>query len=230
MDTRPSYRDKYSIVIPAAGIGRRMKIYGPKSLIKIQDEKTIISRSLEYIDKSFKQYEIIVVGGYQINKLREELRDDVKIKFNPDYETKNVADSLRIGIEEATTDKVLVIYGDLIFNEECINLPFRKESAIVICNSMQKHEVGCIVENNYLQHIFYQLPNKWAQIAYFTGKELELMKKLINDKKTKMWFGFEVINEILTLGGKFKVFTPEKGKAIDIDSSYDLKFYYENFN
>ena len=33
---------KYSIIIPSAGMGKRMRSYGPKSLIKITPEKNIV--------------------------------------------------------------------------------------------------------------------------------------------------------------------------------------------
>ena len=230
MDNRPSYRDKYSIIIPAAGIGRRMRIHGPKSLIPIQGGKTILSNQLENIKECFRHYEIVLIGGYQIDKLTRDIPKNTKIIYNKNYEKTNVLDSIRLGLEEITTDKVIILYGDLIFNKNCLNLPFYNSSAIVICNTMQKEEVGCIIENNTIENMFYQLPNKWAQISYFTGFELYKLKNLCNHDNYRMWFGFEAINTIISMGGKFEALKPEDGRAIDIDSSYDLKYYNENFN
>jgi hypothetical protein len=78
--------------------------------------------------------------------------------------------------------------------------------------------------------VFYQLPNKWAQISFFTGKELQLLKETLKNQATDVWFGFEIINQIINYGGQFQALTPENGNALDIDSSLDLKLYYENFN
>jgi choline kinase len=230
MESRPSYRDKYSFVIPAAGLGRRMKTYGPKSLIQIDDYETILSRQIRHIQDSFKRFEIILVGGYQIEKLQKSIPKNVKLVYNNDYENSNVARSIKIGLEHVKTEKVIFIYGDLIFNQECINLPFHKESSVVICDNMKKEEVGCIINDSKLQNVFYQLPNKWAQISFFTGKELQLLKETLKNQATDVWFGFEIINQIINYGGQFQALTPENGNALDIDSSLDLKLYYENFN
>lgn len=219
---RPSHRDKYTIIIPAAGLGKRMKIYGPKSLININDEQTILSKQLDDINAVFKKCEIIVIGGYEYNKLHSDYKN-VKFIFNSKYETTNVLYSIGIGINKAKTDKVLVVYGDLVFNQECINLPFNKESAIVVSSGMKDEEVGCIYNHGLLESLFYKLPKKWAQISFFTGKELQMLKAILKEPRHEYLFGFEAINIIVNQGGVFKVYEPTNGFAIDIDSSYDLK-------
>ena len=215
---RPSYRDKYSVIIPAAGMGRRMKIYGPKSLIAINKKHTILSKQLMSINSCFRRHEIILVGGFEHEKLPR--IPNVKMIVNPDYEHTNVLHSINLALRKIKNNKVVVIYGDLVFNKACLNLPFYKESAIVTSDTMKDEEVGCVVQNGKLEHMFYGLPNKWSQIAFFTGKELELLRDVSHNK---MWFGFEAINEILVREGEFKVFNPKHGKSVDIDCSYDLK-------
>lgn len=222
MEPRPSYRDKYTIIIPAAGLGKRMKIYGPKSLVKISDSHTILSKQIETINMCFKHCEIIVVGGYQYEKLQSDIKN-VKFIYNKDYETTNVLYSIGLGLKRAKTNKILVIYGDLVFNKECIDLPFNKESAVVVSSTMKDEEVGCIYNDGFLENVFYKIPKKWAQIVFFTGTELDILKNIIKQEKTSYWFGFEAINDIIVRGGIFKVFEPTNGRAIDIDSSYDLK-------
>ena len=224
---RPSNRDKYTIIIPAAGLGRRMKTYGPKSLTPLT-HGTILSRQLKLIYESFNYSEVILVGGFEIDKLAKNLDDKVKLVYNENYETTNVLHSIHLGLRKVKTDRVLVVYGDLVFNKQCVYLPFHGESGIVVADGMKDEEVGCIFKNNILENIYYGLSNKWAQIAYFTGLELELLKTI--SEKNPDWFGFEAINQIITLGGNFKVFLPKYGQASDIDSTYDLKKLDENFN
>ncbi|MFZ9376704.1 MAG: 2-C-methyl-D-erythritol 4-phosphate cytidylyltransferase, partial [Candidatus Fonsibacter ubiquis] len=57
------------IIIPAAGIGKRMKSHGPKANIKIDEKNTVITRILSIIKKSFGKTETIVVLGFQKEKL-----------------------------------------------------------------------------------------------------------------------------------------------------------------
>ena len=88
---------------------------------------------------------------------------------------------------------------------------------------MADEEVGCVIgENNNLENIMYDLPNKWGQIAVFIGTELQLLKELCWDKKNYRKFGFEIINSIMDRGGKFKCIDHETIKIIDIDNSKDI--------
>lgn len=207
-----------------------MKIYGPKSLIKINGKHSIISRQLKIVRNKFEEHEIIVVCGDELNAVRKGISDTTNIKFvhNENATTTNVVYSIGLGLQQATTEKILIVYGDLIFEKCCLDLSFKQSTVVVTTRGMKTEEVGCICNNTKLENIFYQLPLKWAQISYFCGKELKYLKEISLDKRYSNWFGFEAINEIINRGGEFLVESPD-GWAMDIDSSYDLK-KYENFN
>ncbi len=44
--------EKYSIIIPAAGMGKRMKSFGPKPLIKLTPSLNILDNQLNIINKN----------------------------------------------------------------------------------------------------------------------------------------------------------------------------------
>ena len=84
--------------------------------------------------------------------------------------------------------------------------------------------MGCIVDkHNYLTHLMYDLPDKWGQIAVFTGKELEYLRQFCWEDKNACRFGFEVMNQIIDKGGKFLCISNDKIKMVDIDSSKDIQ-------
>ena len=60
---------RYSIIIPSAGMGKRMRSYGPKSLIKIAPDKNIVENQIEIINNNFTNHEIILVCGFEADKL-----------------------------------------------------------------------------------------------------------------------------------------------------------------
>lgn len=217
------HKQRYSIVIPAAGQGKRMKSYGPKPLIRLND-KTLLEHQLQQIRSTFIQYEIILVTGFEHDRVVKNLPPDVKTVTNKYYEETNVVHSISLGLIAAKTDNVLVVYGDLVFNREAIQLPLLKESLVTIDPSgyMQKDEVGCVVENNRLTNMMYGLPDKWGQMVFLTGKELYLFKKIVTSKDCSRYFGFEMINEIMADGGKFRAYTPKNAESLDIDTSKDI--------
>ena len=196
----PKQNRKYSIIIPAAGSGVRMKKYGPKSLIRVNNKENIFERQCRIIDKVFRWYEIILVTGFQYEKVEKNVSPKITIVQNTDFDTTNVIRSIGLGLDHCTTNNVIILYGDLVFNEPVINVAFDNESTAIISDTMKKEEVGCSIDNEYIEQVFYGLDNKWAQILFF-----------------------EAINYIVEKGGKIKTIIPKNAKIIDIDTSLDIK-------
>ena len=60
--------DTITVIIPAAGTGRRMKTYGPKPMISI-GKKTILQRQVDIVKAYFKNVKFIIVTGFESDKL-----------------------------------------------------------------------------------------------------------------------------------------------------------------
>jgi len=211
-----------TIIIPAAGEGLRMKSYGPKPLLKINGY-TLIQHQVIRLKSQFPDSTIILVSGYESAKVMSNSPVDIVHVENERYSSTEVVRSISLGLRAATTDRVLVVYGDLAFNGETLQYPLLDKSVLFVDNStMSAEEVGCTVVNNYVENLLYDVPNKWAQIAYFVGEELKLLKHFAHNPANEKKFGFEILNEILNKGGKFVAATPKDIKVNDIDYSKDL--------
>ncbi len=216
-------RTEIDIILPCAGLGKRMKSYGPKSLIKIKDNKTILDNQIRIINKFFPNSNIIMVCGFEKEHLMNNSPQEIMKIENEYYETTNVVRSLGLALRICKKD-VLIVYGDLVFNEECIKIMnLNKSSVLAGHNIMSESEIGCIENQGYLQSMMYDLPNKWGQMAFFKNKELKLLKDICWKQENFNMFGFEAINQIISNGGKFIMCGSNKAKAIDIDSSKDLE-------
>lgn len=216
---------KCSIIIPSAGEGYRMKSYGPKSLLKLTPDTNIIARQLDIINQVLgKNNEIILITGFEAGKLMNRTPDNLIKIENEKYDTTNVLRSIGIGLRAATTENILVIYGDLVFNKQALNTSFT-ESKIVIDRSgyMTDNEVGCISDKGKLESIMYDnQENKWGHISFFTGKELKILKTLAWDSSKYSFYGFEAINTIVEKGGKFTLHDDSKIGVMDVDCTNDL--------
>ena len=62
--------DSITVIIPAAGEGRRMKSYGPKPLIQLT-KGTILDRQIRLIDKVLGPVDFIIVAGFECDKLMD---------------------------------------------------------------------------------------------------------------------------------------------------------------
>ena len=212
---------KYTIIIPSAGLATRMKAYGPKSLITINN-KTILQRQLEWIKKNFINNEIIIIGGFKANDLFDNTPEHLIKIENERFADTNVVRSIGLGLRACNTDHVIIINGDLYFKN--IKIAFPVYSSIIIAQYlMSDNEVGCIINDNNLTHIMYDLQPKWSQIMYLTGQELEIFKTMCWDKKNEKKYSFELLNDIVDLGYKINCINPKNFWCNDIDSIKDIK-------
>ena len=212
------------VIIPSAGIGRRMKSYGCKSLLNIQDKK-LIDIQLDHVNNRFPNNEVILITGFDSERLMNHSPDNIIKIENEKYYENNVVRSISIGLRAAKDNQyVLIIFGDILLNMKALDLINQNESSIVISNHMSENEVGCNINSKgYLEYMMFDLPNKWGHIIYLTNKELDLFKKIAWSKNKDKKFCFEVINEIVNHGGRFKCIQDEDIRIIDIDTSKDLQ-------
>ena len=212
------------VIIPSAGIGRRMKSYGCKSLLNIQDKK-LIDIQLDHVNNRFPNNEIILITGFDSERLMNHSPDNIIKIENEKYYENNVVRSISIGLRAAKDNQyVLIIFGDILLNMKALDLINQNESSIVISNHMSDNEVGCNINSKgQLEYMMFDLPNKWGHIIYLTGKELDLFKKHTWNKNKDKKFCFEIINDIVNQGGRIKCIIDDDIKVMDIDTSKDLQ-------
>lgn len=216
--------EKISIIIAAAGAGKKMRSIGPQALMQVKGQ-ALIDRQLALIKEAYPKAEIIVGVGHDAVRLMNYLPDYVLKVENEKYEETGVARTIGMCLRVARGDLVCIIHGDLIFNKPAL-VQNISESTIVldrIDGFLNKEEdVGCTHENGYVENLMPELKHKWAQITFLLGKELKTFKQLCwNAEKFKL-FDWEIVNEIISKGGKFRAVCPTGIKAIDVDINKDL--------
>lgn len=213
-----------SIIIPAAGMGRRMKSYGPKPLVELTPAETVIGRQQNILKKEYPDSEIIVVVGYEADTIVKYLRPDVKSVENENYETTNVVRSLGMALRAVTHDRVLIVYGDLVFNKSAVRITEGRTVAVVDSKGrMTDEEVGVTIVGSRITRFSYDLEKKWGQIVYLTGRELEMFKRVTWNRDYSKWFGFEALNKVIELGGNIRAVEPRRMKIAEIDTSKDIE-------
>jgi len=220
-----SQHSNFSVVIPAAGMGHRMKSYGPKALINLYGETTLIERQIEKIWSAYPGADIFIVVGFEAEKIRKKLSEyPVRFIYNPIHEQTNVLYSIGLALQACLSEEIMIVYGDLIFNEITIK-NLKGSSSIVVDKKgfLKKSEVGIIVQDKKAMNFSFGLDTKWAQISCLSGKELSLFKKISTRPDTSQWLGYEGLNYVLENGGEISAISPRTMKLIEIDTAKDLE-------
>ena len=141
------------------------------------------------------------------------------------YEETNVVESLRLALNNSVCDNVLIIYGDLIFNQDAI-LGITEDGSCAVVDTKSRfknEEIGVTVVNDKISSFAYGLDTKWAQIIYLTGTELNIFRELCFDRKKNRLYPFEILNMVINRGGKIKAIEPDEMEILEVDSLRDLQ-------
>lgn len=220
------------VIVPAAGIGKRMKSHGPKANIQIDKNNTVIDRIFSIINRNFEKTENIVVVGFQKEKLTFKNKS-IKTVFNENFENTNVSKSINLGIINSSSKDCLVIYGDIVFDKNIFKNFDSSKSCIWVEKSQKRNsEIGINSENNIVEHFSYGIYPKWAHIVFLKEKDKNIFLSISNNQKTNKWFGFEILNKMIDMGVKFEIKTIEE--VVEIDTYLDInkakKFVRKNEN
>lgn len=213
-----------TVIIPSAGVGRRMKSYGPKCLIELSHGYTILDRQIEMIKSHLPNSEIIIVCGFKSDKVISKAPEECIKLENEMYEFTNVSRSVGMALRVTKSKKVLILTGDLVFNKEALTtLDYSMSCTSANEDDHKESEVGCTIdEKGNLAHMMYDLKLKWNQIVYLKDKELSMFKKEAWNSKHKKYFLFEVLNRVVSSGGKIKCVQNELVKTVDVDNAKDI--------
>lgn len=213
-----------SIIIPAAGLGKRMKAYGPKASIYLDKFQTVLQRQIKILKLIFPKSNIIVVCGFQKEKIYEIIDENIECVENKKYKDSNICLSIKLALDKCCSKKVLIINGDLVFSKEIFtNLP-KNFSWVAIDNNLNQRssEVGVTIVNDEVTNFCYGLTPKWGHIVYLMGKEMEIFKELVSLERSEKKFSFEILNDVIDMGGIIKAQVNKKWKLVEIDTSKDI--------
>lgn len=211
--------EKFAVILLYAGIAKMFR--SPRPLLEIKN-KYLFEHHLSIIENRFGIYDtdIIAVTGYESNKLMNKLPSFIKKVENENYETTSVTRSIGMGLRVTNAQNIVVIYGDLYFNRNALD--FDVDRSTLLLEKTFDGSVGCTVTDGFADILMYGLPTKWAEIAFFCGKELKILKDICWDETKYKLFGFETINLILDKGGSFKCHEDSKVRICDIDNQTQL--------
>jgi len=213
-----------TVIIPAAGIGHRMKSYGPKCLLKANQKETILQKAISNIKREYPHSDIIVIVGFESDKVMKTLPHNVRVIENTKYEETNIVESIRIGINASANKKLLIIYGDLVFNVYSIRNLTSSGSCVVVDSQsrFKDEEIGVTIVNGDVTNFAYGLTSKLCQIAYFEDAPFDALKDLCSDRRRNKLYPFELFNIIINSGISIKAKEPKGMLIREVDSLRDL--------
>lgn len=180
---------------------KRMKSKGCVGLIK-HNNKCAIQHQYRVLKTYFPDANIVYVYGFESKRFSSfvqksvDLGPGITLIHNKQYEEYNNAYSLFLS-REFLQDDCLILFGDYIPPSKLFNKFDRSCGSQVFITTNSKTKLGCIIQNNLIQNIAYDLDNYLNDIYYLSSKESSIIKNYLDDKKFHNYFVFELINKLI---------------------------------
>jgi choline kinase len=211
------------IIVLAAGAGK-MTNCGPRSLLDIKNEK-LGQRQVRIIRECYPNANIIYGLGFQADKVIDSLPQNIMFVENMEYESTSQVRTLAMCLRVSLNPCVILIMGDLLFNNEYISDLYAQTSNIIYdTDHFRPQEIGLNSYDDNLATLFaYNLVKKWGQVGFFTGAELYNLRKYVYNKENRTSCMFEALNYIIDNGGKLITKKNNHGFVLEIDGIKDLE-------
>jgi len=226
---------KLDVILLAGVMGYRMKSYGPRCLMKIRKEETVLDRQLSILGSVYANARTIVTTGFESDKVVKQYGGKLSLVEHQYYTHNNEGDEARLAINNSVADHALIICGHILFNQQAIRHIDLNESGIVI-DSRGHLDEGTISVNHTEEHvtnILYgkEFKSKWSNIVYLTGKELKMFREIVQKEQCYRHFLHEIINSVIQSGGAMRVYNDPDAQLASINSYVDyLEIQKKEYN
>jgi len=230
--------DKVTIAILSAKPGYRMKSYGPPSLLCVGSH-CLLDIQIEAIRAVHKNYEIIVCCGFEADRVSRHIKtkyknQNIRIVENQLFDETNCCETLRLCLNNVSSDSLLVCNGELVLYPELVKI--HEEVPYILSHKRGKKkstlEIGSVCdENGLVTNMSYGLTDLWSEIFYLHSREtIESLRRIVSTEAFKNKLIFEALNEFnKTKYNLHQVMTKDKAVKIDnIKTYHRVKDRYEN--
>lgn len=205
-----------NVVILGDKFRKGLKSKGCCGLIQ-RDQKSVIQHQIDFALSLDLLSSIYYVAGFDYNRLLSYINKNYinsqlsKVICNHDYAKFNESYSLSIALDaiDHIDDDLLIINGYYCPPKNLKNLD-RSKSSVFTCNK-EKTKLGCIINNNSVENIFFGLNNYVQDIYYINKKDIDIIKNIIKSKMHNN-FLFEIVNKSIDSGCFFTNFNLDTKK------------------
>ena len=232
------------VIILDAGSGNRLLPLTrdvPKCLLDMGNGTTILEHQLLNWARCGID-EVIVVGGFQIEKIRDAVKDfgysgmSIDVLFNPHFNLYNNLYSLWIARDELDTD-VIIMNGDVIFDYRLMQRMLRKQKDRVVLTLDRKEAYDQDDMKVQIRGGFVRAVTKIMRSDQANAESIGIMKfqnggvallrdtlqRLVNSEAGVHHFYLKAIQQMIDDGEKVGFLETRGLKWQEVDFPHDLK-------
>lgn len=200
--------DLITVILVYHSFVKRMKAFGNVAMIPISQNEKLIDRHIRQIKRQIKNYEIIISLGYDANKVQNYIykryrKENVRCIENTRYEVSGVCESLRLAINNTHNDKILIINGNIVYEEKILDKIISSQSITALSGKQfnQTLDIGANIDEDtgsIAQVSYGPINNRWSEIIYLNKAALiNEAKKFLAQKDFQNKIMYELMNSMI---------------------------------
>lgn len=188
-------------IIIADKFQKRMKSKGCVGLIKDKKNKTFVEKQYAILNDAFHIKQIAYIYGFDGKRFEsfflknEDSLSGLYPIYNPNYEKYNTGFSLSF-VAKFLEDECMILFGDTNITKQTFKNFDNQQSQLFLCSSSNSG-LGCVIQDDYVRHISYQLDNTLSEIYYLNKEAAFGLSRIVATNKFNQYFLFELINKLI---------------------------------
>lgn len=227
-----------NIIILAAGVGSRLYPLTkntPKSMLKIDENQTILERTISTINNVSNKTNIKIVIGFKGSIISDKMAN-IECIENPFFRITNSIASLWFA-RSMLNDEVIIINSDVCFEEDLFReiIECKKENFVLLDNTKKCSDADykVVTQNELVVNMGKSIPHdayfgEYAGITKLNKKGAQLLKEKIDEMVERedydTWYETALVNLIKENYFKLSYLNIQGKKWLEIDTAKDLEY------
>jgi choline kinase len=191
-----------NVIIVGDRFQKRMKSKGCVGLIKVNNKTSLIQDQYKNIKNIFPDSKIIYIYGFDSKrfcsfiKKNNELQNNVVFVYNKNHEQYNTVYSLSLA-KDFLNDDCIILFADSKIDRKTFSKFNSNNGSQIFIDNNYNTDIGCVVSNNEVRNISYDLDNKLRDIYYLTAQDALKFRDMVSTDQYNNYFLFEIINKLI---------------------------------
>jgi NDP-sugar pyrophosphorylase family protein len=213
-----------NILLLASEITKGMKSIGPKCLLKLNNEKSVIDYQIQKAKSRYPNAHISVLTGFESDRVKKHIANNryrsINIVYDKNYSLYNQTHAILTAIENLDNISNLLIIGSGVLFKQYPAIKSSSNSTIFYLDQPKDNfSIGTL--DMIDQYLFYGLPNIWSECVFFGSDAIKELSSL-NKNMFKQLYLFETINQLIERKISFDNKVVQKNQVFKVASHKDL--------
>lgn len=180
-----------------------MKSKGCSALMRTGKRGTLLNSQYEILNNSFDHIPITYIYGFDSKRLLEFVQENdyrMDMVYNENHDKYNESFSVNLASDKLDDETLIVLGYQTLTPKTFKKFNNLEKSGVFISGADHKPKVGCVILDNNITTLNFDLDNPIHDIYYLNRECSAALKELLQTQRYHNYFLFELLNKLIDKG------------------------------